>query len=158
MRLAALRERDLDRVEVARDDRVREHLARLVADVAREVARGEMREREQPHLGGARDSAAWRAVEWPVSRARSCSSSRNVASCTSRSARWAKTSVAWQGAVSPEITIRRPRRGSPITCSGLHAVDGLAALEAAEVGAGLDPEPRGRLGVEAAGPVFSSNA
>ena len=30
--------------------------------------------------------AAWRAVEWPVSRARATSSSRNVASWTSRSA------------------------------------------------------------------------
>src|SRR4051812_25745061 len=50
-RLPALRERDLDRVEVARDDGVLEHGARLLAHVAREVARGEVGEREQLDAG-----------------------------------------------------------------------------------------------------------
>ena len=51
--------------------------------------------------------------------ARSRSSSRKVASCTSRPAprggleRWPS-----QGSVSPEMTTRRPGRGAPSTCSG----------------------------------------
>src|SRR3954465_5194576 len=49
--LAALGERPLDRVEVARDDRVREHRAGLVAHVAREVTGREMGQREHAHAG-----------------------------------------------------------------------------------------------------------
>src|SRR5829696_9168767 len=45
----ALWERDVDRVEVARHDGRRERRARLVAHLAREVARRQVREREQPH-------------------------------------------------------------------------------------------------------------
>ena len=98
-RLAALGERDLDRVEVARHDRVREHRPRLVADLAREVARREVGQGEQPHAGVARRARPpGAAVEWPVSRARARSSSQNVASWTSTSAPWAKTSIAWHGA------------------------------------------------------------
>ena len=67
---------------------------------------------------------------------------RNVASWTSTSAPWASTSTAWHGAVSPESTIRRPGRGSPTTCSGRHAADGLAALQAPEVRALGDAEAR----------------
>src|SRR5215218_9147545 len=49
--LAALGERDVDRVEVARHDGGGERRARLVAHLAREVARREVREREQPYAG-----------------------------------------------------------------------------------------------------------
>src|SRR3954462_104684 len=54
-RLAAFGERDVDRIEVARGDRVREDRAGLVADVAREVARGEVGQREQADVRVARD-------------------------------------------------------------------------------------------------------
>jgi len=51
LRLPLLGERDLDRVEVARDLGRREDRARLLADLAAAVARGEVGEREQPDLG-----------------------------------------------------------------------------------------------------------
>src|SRR5690606_36243920 len=50
-RLALLRERDLDDVEVAWHDRVREDRAGLVADLAAAVAGRQVGEREQAHLG-----------------------------------------------------------------------------------------------------------
>ena len=49
--------------------------------------------------------------------------------------------------------MRRPRRGSPSTCSGATPLTVSPRLQAAEVGAGRDAEPRGGLGVEAPGPV-----
>ena len=51
LRLAPLRERDLDGVEVPRHDGVREELPRLLDDLVAEVARREVHEREQPHVG-----------------------------------------------------------------------------------------------------------
>ena len=69
-RLAALGERDLDQVEVARHDGVGEQLARLLRDLAAEVAAREMRQREQPDAAACAASAASAAVEWLVSRAR----------------------------------------------------------------------------------------
>src|SRR4051795_4371551 len=53
-RLAALGGRDVDGVEGGRDEGFPEARAGLVTDFAREVARGEVREREQLHarLGG----------------------------------------------------------------------------------------------------------
>src|SRR3954451_2246521 len=53
--LALLGERDVDRVEVARDDRALEHRARLVADLAAAVAGRDVRQREHPDVGLARD-------------------------------------------------------------------------------------------------------
>src|SRR5262249_19155518 len=53
-RRATLGKRDLDRVEVARDDRPGKDRPRLVAHLAARVATGEVREREQPDLGAAR--------------------------------------------------------------------------------------------------------
>ena len=38
------------------------------------------------------------------------------------------------------------RPGPPITCSGPHTADGLAALNATELGSRLEPEPHGCLG------------
>ena len=49
--LAALGQRDLDRVEVAWDLGGGEDVARLVADLSAGVARGEVRQREQADLG-----------------------------------------------------------------------------------------------------------
>src|SRR5205807_2062103 len=63
--------------------------------------------------------AAWRAVECSVSAARARSSSANVASWISRSARWAAIRTASHGAVSPEIITLRPGRGGPTTCPRL---------------------------------------
>ena len=77
----------------------------------------------------------------------------NVASCTSTSASWANTSTAWHGAVSPEM--HDPPAGArlPHHLLGAHAVDGLAALQAAEVRpVGHAERPRG-LDVEAPRPV-----
>ena len=54
-RLAALGERHLDHVEVPRHDRRGKDLARLAGELRPEVARRDMREREQPHAGVARD-------------------------------------------------------------------------------------------------------
>src|SRR3954447_7291801 len=63
-------------------------------------------------------SAAWRAVECPVCRARSCSSSVKVASWTRTSASCEATRSISHGAVSPERTSLRPGRSGPTTCSG----------------------------------------
>src|SRR5512144_3114520 len=54
-RLAALGKGHGDRVEVAWHDRVGERQASLVAQLAREVARRQVRERKQAHAGRARD-------------------------------------------------------------------------------------------------------
>src|SRR3954453_10891457 len=53
--LALLGERDLDRVEVARDDSALEHRARLVADLAAAVARRDVGQGEEAHVGLQRD-------------------------------------------------------------------------------------------------------
>ena len=71
-----------------------------------------------PTPASAASSAAWRAVEWPVSSARSRSSEVKVASWTSTSAPSAATRTMSHGDVSPENTNLRPRRVWPTTCSG----------------------------------------
>ncbi len=63
-------------------------------------------------------AACW-AVEWPLSAARSRSSSANVASWTSTSARWAAMRSASHGRVSPDSTSLRPGRAGPRTWSGV---------------------------------------
>src|SRR5919198_4392271 len=55
LRNAALRERDLDHVEVARYDRLGEDRARLARDLRAEVAVRQMREREQADIPTASD-------------------------------------------------------------------------------------------------------
>ncbi len=52
---APLLERNVDDIEVPRDDRLREDRARLTDDLRTEVAIGEVREREHAHLGRLRD-------------------------------------------------------------------------------------------------------
>ena len=111
------------------------------------VARRDVRQREHPDLAPrARSARPAAAVEWPVSRARSRSSSPNVASWISRSAPCAAIASVSHGAVSPETTTLRPSRGGADHLLGAHAGDGLAALQAAEVGPGRDAEraPRAR--------------
>jgi hypothetical protein len=49
--LAAFLVRHLDEVEVARNDRMREDLARLAGEVRAEVARRDVGQRQHPHLG-----------------------------------------------------------------------------------------------------------
>ena len=115
-RLAALGERDLDRVEVARHDDVGEHRARLVADLAREVARGDVGEREQPHAGVARQLgglAGGRVAVWRRGRARPRGTSPRGRAGRRRRRRRAASA----GRVSPDSTIRRAG-ARPITCSG----------------------------------------
>ena len=112
-RLAALGEGHLDEVEVARRVGARERLARLGEHVADVVARRDVDQREQLDARLARQLAAWRAVEWPVSTARSTSSSAKLPSCTSSSASWAASRVISHGAVSPVITTLRPARAPP---------------------------------------------
>ena len=77
----------------------------------------------------------------------------NVASWTSRSASCASTSTAWHGAVSPEMTIRRPGRVSPITCSERTPLTVSPRCRRPKSGPSVTPErPRG-LDVEAPRPV-----
>ena len=104
LRLAALGERDLDRVEVARDHRLREDRARLVAQQPDRVARRDVGERQQREpRRRARRSPRRAAVECPVSAARSRSSSANVAS-------WISTSARGRRPAAPRTAWCRPRR------------------------------------------------
>ena len=153
--LPALGERHLDPVEVARHDRALEHRPRLVAQLAAGVARRDVREREQRHLGLRGQLGGARAVEWPVSSARSASSSRKVASCTSRSAPWATARVISHGAVSPASTTLRPRRRSPSTWLGLAPPPhGSPRWRRPKSGPGATPSSWARLVlVEAPGPL-----
>ena len=119
-----------------------------------DVARGEMRQREQAYLGVGRDLGRLARGAVPLSERRASASSwANVASCTSTSARCAATTTASVGAVSPVTTTRRPARATPMTCCGMDAPTRLAALQAPEVRPRRDSETLGELGIETAGPV-----
>src|SRR5262249_13197356 len=63
-------------------------------------------------------SAASVAVECSVARARSASSARKLASCTSRSAPCAACPTSGDGAVSPASTTFRPRLRAPSPSAG----------------------------------------
>ena len=80
------------------------------------------------------------------------SSCANVASWTRTSAPWAATTVASVGRVSPVMTILRPGRVGSDDLLGMHAVDDLAPLQAAEVRALGHPQATGHLDVEAPRP------
>ena len=147
---ATLREGHLDRVEVARRLGRREHRARLLAQLARRRSgsrRASARAASPRRRAPARPPGG--AVLCEVWRARSASSSVNVASWTSRSAWWAAIASVSQGAVSPEITTLRPSRVGPHHLLGRDAPDRLPALQAAEVRPRLDTEllrpARGRI-------------
>ena len=151
--LAALGEGHLDRVEVARHEHALAKLARASSRTSRgDVAGGEVgRARAGAPRPRAASSAAWRAVRVTASRAaRSRSSSRKVASWTSRSAPCAATRRVSHGSVSPDTTTLRPAPRRPDHLAGRHAVDGLAPLEAAEVRARGHAERARPVGVELA--------
>ena len=122
----------LDRVEVARDDGVGEHRARLVAQLAAGVARREVREREHAHARAAARPPPPGARSSGRSRARArARSSPNVASWTSRSAPCADHGRSRRARVSPgEHDLAPAPRSRPITCSGATPSDRLAPLEA----------------------------
>ena len=84
--LPALGQRDVDEVEVTRDDGRREHAvaSSATSDPAYRAERCVSASRRTP--ASRATPAASSAVEWSVSRARSRSSARNVASWTSTSA------------------------------------------------------------------------
>src|SRR4051812_31551324 len=153
VRLPALGEGDLDGVEVARDDGVLEDLARLVADVAREVPRREVGEGEELHARVAGYPRCLRGSRVPgLARA-------SALVLTER--RLVHEQV---GAVG--VDLDRLHRGGvagvddppartvgPDDLLGPDAVDGLAALQAAEVRAFGDAQRACRLDVEAPRPV-----
>src|SRR3954452_9498258 len=150
--LALLRERHLDRVEVARDLGVREDRARLLAHLPAAVPCGQMRQREQTDLGVAGERGGLAGGRVPgLLRARGLlgRERRLVDEDVGlvgdhlehlRRAGGARDEEPWGPAVGADDLL------------GRDAVDRLAALEAAEVRAGRDPEALGELGVEAPGP------
>ena len=152
-RLAPLGERHLDRVEVARDVRVARTTARASSRSSRAgVAAREVRQREQPDLGLARELGRLARRCCARSRARARPPPRRTsprARARRRSCAATRERLARRGVAGDHDLAARPRSG-PITCSGAHAVDGLAALQAPEVGPGRDAELLGELGVEAA--------
>ena len=103
--------------------------------LAREVAGREVHEREHAHLGLVGDRRGLARGRVAGLRARSASSSRKVASWTSRSASWAATRqrVGGRGVAGDDDLA--PGAGRAHDLLGDDAVDGLAALQAAEVGA-----------------------
>ena len=155
LRRALLREGHVDGVEVARD--------LGVAGRPRGPRRGSRGPCSGWRRGSARggatpasaaSSAAWRAVEWPVSIARSRSSVVKVASWTRTSAPSAATRTMSHGEVSPEKTSRRPWRCSPMTCSGATPSTVSPRCRRPKSGPNVTPRRIGQLGVEAAGPVL----
>ena len=120
-----------------------------LAQLAAGIAAGDVREREQPDLGVARELGRLaRRCCASVSRARSASSSAKVASCTSTSASCAAIASASHGAVSPEITTLRPSRGGPITCSGATPATVSPRCRRPKSGPGSTPSSLGQPRVE----------
>ena len=136
----ALRERHVDRVEVARHDGVLEHGARLVAHVAREVARGEVHQREQADLGGERrlrGLARGAVPRLPRADALVLAERRFVDEHVG-AVRVDLDGLDGRGVARVDDPAAVPHR--PDDLLGAHAVDGLAVLQAAEVGALGDAE------------------
>ena len=116
------------------------------------VAARDVREREHPHLGLARElGRPGAAVLWPVSRARSASSLENVASCTSRSAPCAATRshVARRGVAGDHDLAPRAGPG-PSPAPGVTPPTVSPRCSRPKSGPGSTPSARGELGVEAA--------
>ena len=133
-------------VEVTRQDRRREHLARLArAGRLRSSAARCASARAARRPRHARSRAAWRAVEWPVSRARSRSSSRNVASWTSTSAPAKSIADGVRRSRVPGVHDGPPGPRRPDELLGLHRApvgegDRLPALQRASLGPERDAE------------------
>ena len=152
--------RDLDHVEVPRNDRLGEDRARLARRLGPEVPRREVRERQHARRSASRaSSAASSAVECSVSRARSRSSSQER--------RLVDEQVGAARGLEHRLGTARCRRrsrpsgrvaASPSTCSGVTTRPSgerhrLAALERAALGPVRDAERVGGLDVEPARPV-----
>ena len=86
----------------------RERVARLLQDVADVVARGDVNQREQLHLGFARELGGLARRRVAGLAARSGSASAKLASWTRSCASWAASRVISHGAVSPVTTTLRP--------------------------------------------------
>src|SRR3954452_3439534 len=148
---ALLRQRHVDRVEVARDDGAREHRARLVADLAAAVAGGDVGQREQPDVGLAGDlgrlaGGAVAGLERAVSR---LLGERRLVDEHVGADRGGADHVARRGVAGDDDGAAGARR--PDDLLGADAVAALAALQAPEVGPERHPARRGELGVEAPG-------
>src|SRR4051794_338472 len=151
--LAALGERDLDRVEVARDDHVLERRAGLFADLARKVAGGDVHKREQldlgvgGQLGGlASGGVSGLAGALAVVLAEGRLVDEHVGVIGVDLGGLGRLGVA--GVDDPAA-----RTVLANDLVGVYAVDGLAPLEAPEVGARLDAQGLRGLDVEPARPV-----
>src|SRR3954451_5316916 len=153
LRRPLLRERDVDGVEVARDLGAREDGPGLVADLAPRVARGDVRQREQADagLGGQLGGLARGGVAGLQRAVELVGGERGLVDQDVGAVGGHADHVA--GAGVPREDQAAPAACLPYDLLRRHAVDGLAALQAAEVGTGCDAQPRGQLGVEAAGPV-----
>ena len=148
--VAALGERDLDRVEVAR-----QHGRAGTRPAPRRAARS---------AGSGSRSGSSASIVTSASRAtvgrlcrRSSVRSRRLARAPPRRTsprgsagrhRGRRRGASRSALVSPEITSLRPGRGGPSTCSGLDAPDRLAPLQAAELGPGCQPQPDRGLRIE----------
>src|SRR4051794_32237126 len=149
--LALLRERHLDRVEVARDLGVREDRARLLAHLPAAVPCGQMRQREQTDLGvagergglaGGRVPGLLRALGLLGGERRLVDEDVGLVGDHLEHLRRARVA-------GDDDLAARPVGADDLL--GRDAVDRLAALEAAEVRAGRDAEALRERGVEAAG-------
>src|SRR3954468_6978327 len=154
LRLALLGQGDLDRVEVARDDRALEDRARLVADLAAAVAGRDVGQGEQPDVGVARDLGR-------LARRRVAGLERALALLLDER-RLVDEDVGAVGRDANHLAREAVPRDhnaparpvGPDHLVGSHAVDRLAALEAPEVGAELDADLHRELVVEAPRPVL----
>ena len=150
--LAALGERDVDRVEVARHDRVGEDRPGLVADLAPAVARRQVHEREQPappprraalrRLLGGRVLRLLRALGLLPRERRLVH--EHVGAVGDLDQLVARAGVAGDH----ELAAQAGR--SPITCSGLTPLTTSPRCRRPKSGPGRDAEPLGELRVEAA--------
>ena len=153
--LATLGKRNFDHVVVARRHRRREHCLRLLEQLGPEVARREVREREQPDAGGGVRSPPPAARSNGVSPRRGRApprrtSPRGRARPRPRRARWTVST----GAVSPVITMRRPRRAVPITASGVTTAPSASVTDSPRCSA-----PRsGPNGIPSASAASASNS
>ena len=161
--VAALGERDLDHVEVARHDRVREKLARLAQHLRAEVARGEVRQREHAHARGRGDLRSLargrvrrllRALALLLAEGRLVD--EQLGALREVDVRERRRGVAGDehlppGARRPEHLLRRHD-------AAVGERDRLAGLEPAALGARRDAERVGGRDVEAAGRGSSTSA
>src|SRR5436190_16614108 len=150
--LALLRERHLDRVEVARDLGVREDRARLLAYLPAAVPCGQMRQREQTDLGVAGERGGLARGRVPgllsplgllVDEGRLVHEDVGLVGDHLEHLRRARVA-------RDDDLAARPVRADDLL--GRDAVDRLTMLQAPEVRAGRDAEALRERGVEAPGP------